>query len=308
MRRRGAALLVVLAAASAGCSGGGTATVSTTPASHGPGVGRPPVVIGNEDFTEQRILGQVYAQALRAKGYRVRLRPDLSDQRAADRALADGQIDAYPEYIGTILRSVAGRTQPPPSEPVAYAATRAFEAPRGLRPLTPTPYARADGLLTTAAFARAHGLTSISDLARLGHVGLGADPDFDRRPSGLPALRRAYGLARARFAPLSQGTQYAALNAGRVQAAVVSATDPRLRSRRYVLLADPRGAFGVQNVVPIVSRTVLAAEGPAFRRTVDAVSAKLTLPAIRRLNAAVEVDKETPAAAAHGFLVSAGFA
>ena len=137
---------------------------------------------------------------------------------------------------------------------------------------------------------------------------MGATPDFDVRPSGLPAVRRAYGIAAVRFVPLSLGAQYAALAGGRVQVAVVGTTDPRLRSARYAVLPDPRGAFGVQNVVPVFARAVIAAEGPAFTRALDAVSARLTTRAMRRMNAAVELDKRDPAAVAHDFLASARLA
>ena len=56
MRSRLGLLLVVLASAPAGCSGGGPSAVSTTPAAHGPGRGRPPLVMGSQNFTEQRLL------------------------------------------------------------------------------------------------------------------------------------------------------------------------------------------------------------------------------------------------------------
>jgi osmoprotectant transport system substrate-binding protein len=161
-------------------------------------------------------------------------------------------------------------------------------------------------LATTAAYAHAHGLHDIGGLARVGPFALGAPPTFDTRATGLPALRRAYGISGARFVPLSLGAQYPALNRGRIQVAEVVTTDPALRTGSYVVLADPKRVFGVQNVVPVFSRAVIAAEGPTFTRTLEAVSAKLTTTAMRRMNAAVEVDKRSPADVARDFLRSAG--
>jgi osmoprotectant transport system substrate-binding protein len=264
------------------------------------------VVIGSQGFTEQRILGELYAQALRAKGFRVRLKSDLPNRVAADQALVNGQIDGYPEYIGAILETIAQRPRTPAAAGVAYRAVRAFETGRGLTALAPTPFERATALATTAAYARAHRLTQIGGLARVGAFALGAVPDFQTRAAGLPALRRAYGIAGVRFVPLSQGLQYPALDGGRVQAATVMTTDPPLRTGRYAVLADPKRVFGVQNLVPVFSRTVIAAEGPVFTRTVEAVSAKLTTQAVRRMNAAVELDKRDPADVAHDFLHASG--
>ena len=297
------AVLFGLAAATAGC-GGGSATSTTPP--QGPGSGRPPVVIGSQSFTEQRILGELYSQALRAKGFRVRLKPDLPNQAAADQALIDGQIDGYPEYIGAILQTVAPRAQTPAQPGAAYRAVRAFEAGRGMEALAPTPFERTTALAATAAYARAHRLTQIGGLAHVGAFALGAAPGFETRVTGLAALRRAYGLVRARFVALSRGVEYTALDRGRVQAAAVMATDPPLRTGRYTVLADPKRVFGVQNVVPVFSRAVIAAEGAVFTRTVEAVSAKLTTQAMRRMNAAVELDKRTPAGVAADFLHASG--
>jgi osmoprotectant transport system substrate-binding protein len=299
-----AVLGVGLAAATAGCGGGGSST-STTPR-HGPGSGRPPVVIGSQNFTEQRILGELYAQALRAKGFRVRLKRDLPNQVAADQALVNGQIDGYPEYIGAILETIAHDARPPTHTAAAYRAARTFEARRGLTALAPTPLERATALAATAAYAHAHRLTQMGGLRRVGAFALGGPPDFDTRAAGLPAVRRAYGIAGVPFVPLSQGLQYSALDGGRVQVAAVMTTDPPLRTGRYAVLADPKRVFGVQNIVPVFSRPVVAAEGPVFTRTVAAVSAKLTTQAMRRMNAAVEVDKRDPAAVAYDFLHAAG--
>jgi osmoprotectant transport system substrate-binding protein len=299
-----AVLAAGLAAAAAGCGGGGSST--STASRHGPGSGRPPLVIGSQHFTEQRILGELYAQALRARGFRVRLKADLPDGAAADQALVDGQIDGYPEYVGAILQTVAHDPRAPSGAGAAYRAVRALEARRGFTALPPTPFERATALATTAAYAGAHRLTQIGGLARVGPFALGAAPGFETRATGLAAVRRAYGLAGARFVALSRGLEYAALDRGRVQVAAVMTTDPVLRTRRYTVLADPRRVFGVQNVVPVLSRSVIAAEGTVFTRTVEAVSAKLTTQAMRRMNAAVEVDKRDPAAVAHDFLRAIG--
>jgi osmoprotectant transport system substrate-binding protein len=257
---------------------------------------------------------------------------------AADQALVNGQIDGYPEYIGAILETIAHDARPPTHTAAAYRAARTFEARRGLTALAPTPLERATALAATAAYAHAHRLTQMGGLRRVGAFALGGPPDFDTRAAGLPAVRRAYGIAGVPFVPLSQGLQYSALDGGRVQVAAVMTTDPPLRTGRYAVLADPKRVFGVQNVVPVFSHSVLAAEGPVFTRTVEAVSAKLTVQnivpvfsrpvvaaegpvftptvaavsaklttqAMRRMNAAVEVDKRDPAAVAYDFLHAAG--
>lgn len=276
----------------------------------GPGVPaalhRPPVLLGAKSFTEQVVLGQLYAQALRAQGYTVALKQDIGSTEAIHEALTSGQIDGYAEYTGTLLSAVAQITEPKRSRRAAYDAVKAFEARRGLAVLDETPFENVDAVAVKAGFARQNKLKEVGDLRRLGSVKLGGPREFENRLTGLAGVKRTYGITRVAFEPLSIGLQYAALDKGQIRAADVFTTDPALRSGNYTVLEDPRHVFGFGHVVPIVNRKVISAEGPGFAQTIDAVSAKLTTRAMQKLNAAVDVDKETPADAARAFLEANG--
>jgi len=109
-----------------------------------------------------------------------------------------------------------------------------------------------------------------------------------------------------RTTPLAIGRQYAAIDAGRVDVAAVFTTDGQLASHRYVLLDDPRGVFGTQHVAPIISAAALRTHGPRLRTVIDAVSRRLTASAMRRMNAAVQLDGRSSANVADRFLRTAG--
>jgi glycine betaine/choline ABC-type transport system substrate-binding protein len=106
--------------------------------------------------------------------------------------------------------------------------------------------------------------------------------------------------------PAKIGTQYEALADGRAQVAVVFTTDGELSRGGFALMKDPRNIFGFQNVTFVVRGDVLTREGPAFRKTVDAVSAILSTQALRVMNAAVELDRQSPEAVARQFLAANG--
>ena len=74
------------------------------------------------------------------------------------------------------------------------------------------------------------------------------------------------------------------------------------------MLADPKHVTGFQNVAPIVKSSVATAAGPKFTNTVNAVSAKLTIPAIVAMNKAFYVDKKSAASIAKAFLKANGLA
>jgi osmoprotectant transport system substrate-binding protein len=308
----GAIVLAALTAAGCGSSSTPTTTAHTTTVAPGtatrePGAGKPAVTIGTKNFTEQFILGQLYAQALRAKGYTVNLHSNIGPSEVMDHRLADAAIDGYPEYTGTIL-SVFGRDiKRPASASEAYQMATGVEHRHNATLLGMAPAEDTDVVITTPAFANGHGLHSLSDLVRLKPgVALAGPPEFRTRFNGLVGMREEYGIRTLRFLPMSIGEQYRALAGGQAQLAVAFTTDGNLTQGGYVLLADPKNIFGFQNVTFVVRNSVLAREGPAFAATINAVSAKLSTQALRLMNAAVALDQQNPAGVAHQFLGANG--
>jgi osmoprotectant transport system substrate-binding protein len=290
------ALLIVLA----GCGGGDDDPGEREP--QGPA----PIRLGTKNFTEQYILGELYAQAMRAKGIRVDLKSDVGSSEIVDQAMQIGSLDMYPEYTGVLLSEIAGRTDRPDSADAAYEAARAFERGRGYELLARTPFTDSNALAVTPATAREHGLRAIGDLAKIpGGAVIGAPPEFRTRFEGLEGLRSRYGLRDARVTAMPIGRQYEALDSGKVDAAAVFTTDGMLEEGEYVILRDPRRLFSFQNVAPVVRASVLK-RVPGIARAVDPVSAKLSTEAMRRMNAEVDIEGKDPAAVAEAFLRAQG--
>jgi len=298
-------ILLALLAGGCGSAGKDATTAPRRPAGSGEAAGRL-VTLGTKNFTEQFVLGELYAQALRAKGFRVRLKRNIGPSELIDQTLTSGRIDLYAEYTGVVATVIAGRSRRLRSARQAYEAARSFEARRGFTMLAPTPFSDVLALAVKPARARRDRLRDIGDLRRLGAFSFGGAPENETRYQGLVGMRRAYGLTKARFVPVTLGDQYRALDSGRVDVANVLTTDGQLARGAYVVLRDPKRIFGFQNAAPVVNRRVLAAEGPAFRRTLDAVSARLTDRAMRAMNAAVDIDRRDAADVARTFLRAHG--
>jgi osmoprotectant transport system substrate-binding protein len=308
IRRLGAGGLALTAAVALGACGSSSSSSSTTTSGGTtlPGTGKPAITLGDKNFTEELILGQLYAQALRSKGFTVNLKENLGATELVDKLLTSGQIDMYPEYTGTILAVIANQKTPPKTAAAAYAQAKAFEQTRGFTLLAATPFYDSDALATLPAYAKAHSLKTIADLKPLGKkVRLIAAPEFATRTEGLVGLKQVYGI-NPTFKPLSIGLTYTALDSGDADVADVFTTDAQLVGGKYVLLSDPKFVFGFQNVAPVVSQKVLSAEGPAFAQTLNAVSATLTTKAVQTMNAAVSVDKQTAKSVAKTFLAANG--
>jgi osmoprotectant transport system substrate-binding protein len=307
-----AVLALCLAACGSSSSPGSSSVASATTggsASHGPGAGKPAVTIGTKNFTEELILGQLYAQALRARGFSVTLKNDIGASEVVHRQLAAGQIDGYPEYTGTILSVLARDARRPPNADVAYLRAAAFERRHGDVLLAMAPATDTDVVIAKPAFAAQHHLSTLADLARLGSAArLAGPPEFRTRFNGLIGLKQVYGVRHIGFLPVKIGDQYAAIGDGRAQLATAFTTDGQLSQGGYALLRDPQNIFGFQNVTFVVRREVLAREGPAFAQTINAVSSKLSTQALRVMNAAVVLDQQSPVAVARQFLGANGLA
>lgn len=306
--------IAALASATLTACGSDTHSASTVgspaPTAHKtvlPGTGKPLVAIGDKNFTEQFVLGELYYQALTAEGFSVILNRNIGPTEVTIQALESGRLGMYPEYLDTWNSAVAGYRQSFPTSFRAYQAAQRYALAHGLALLNPTPFMDTDAIAVSFNYASEHHLSSLSDLRNVAPtLTLGAAPQFQQSPTGLPDIEQLYGFVPAAFKPLVVGQQYQALDQGTVQAADVNTTDAQLLTGDYKLLQDPIHAFGWGNVVPVVSLKVLEQEGPAFASTIDKVSALLTLPVMRQLNAAVDVSGEDPAVVARQFLMAHG--
>ena len=291
-----AALAVAVLLAFGACGGGDAGSTRTASEV-------PPLRIGTKNFTEQFILGELYEQALEAKGFRVVLKRNVGSTEIIHQALLDGALDMYPEYVGVLLSEVANRRMRPASPRAAYRAAEAFEARNGFTLLATTPFSDSNALAVKPSYARRYGVRTIADLRQVpGTVRIGAPPEFRTRYEGLIGLARRYDIHNVEAVALPIGAQYDALDEGRVDVAAVFTTDGQLADRRYVLLEDPRGVFGTQHVAPIISRRALRARGPRLEATINAVSRRLTARAMREMNAAVDLDGRRPRDVAAEFL------
>jgi osmoprotectant transport system substrate-binding protein len=263
----------------------------------------PTVKVGSKNFPEEYILGELYTQALKAKGFNVTYKQSIGSTEIIQVALTSGQINFYPEYTGVIVQDVFHNALSPSTAAATYALAKKEEAAKGYTLLNPTPFFDTDAIAVTNATAKKYDLHTIVDLAKVPNLTLGAMPEFQTRNTGLIGLEKEYGLHKIQFVALGSVSSYQALDSGKVLAADVFSTDPPLASpSKYTVLTDPKNLFGFENVAPIVATSLVKAAGPSFVTTVNAVSAKLTQAAILAMNKAVEIDQESPASVAAAFL------
>jgi osmoprotectant transport system substrate-binding protein len=297
------ALFVMLLAACGSTGSSSTSSRSAAPSTSATTLGSSgkSLTLGTKDFPEEFVVGQLYRQALEASGCRISYEQNIGSTEIVDRALTSGQIDAYPEYTGESVSTVAKITKPVSTAREEYLLAKAFYAKRGQVMSDMTPFVDTDAVAVLTSYAKKYGLVSTGDLKKVPHFTFGARPEFLDRQEGVAGMRRVYGIKNLTFQSLALGVQYRALDSRAVDAIDVFTTDPQLASTKYTVLTDPKGIFGFQNVALVINKRKLSV-CPNVLAVVDRVNKLLTEPAIIAMNKAVAIDHEPAAAVAASFL------
>ncbi len=268
---------------------------------------RAQVIVGSKNFTEQLILGEMYAQLLAARDLSVERRLNLGGTQIAMAALRKGDIDVYPEYTGTAL--IAELHLAPLTDAAAiYRTVKTAYAQRyGLTWLDPAPMNNTQALATTRAIAQRYHVRTLSDLSAVApQLRLGAVPEFTERPDGLPGLQRLYGGFRFKQVRLFDiGLKYKALLTGNVDVVVAFGTDGQIAADDLLVFVDDKHLWPVYAVAPVVRDDTLR-RYPVIAPALNALSPRLTDATMRRLNKAVDIDESEPADVAKQFLKSEG--
>jgi osmoprotectant transport system substrate-binding protein len=313
------ALALTLGVGACGSSGDSTTSASTETTKEEGSISfnpenqeKPTLTIGSKNFPEQEILGEIYAQALAAAGYRVKTALNLGSETVAWKAVRSGQISGYPEYASTALTSFFGfEPDEVPSNPEAARekANAEFFKER-LWSFRPTPFASANAVGTTKAIAERYGLETISDLEGVSRkLSLYGSPECRQRIDCLLGLEKLYGLKFKSFTPVDIGLRYSVLEKGQADLSILFTTDPQLaaESDKFVILKDDKHVFPPGNVIFVYDKDAAWGAGPGFEQTIQFVQEGLSLKVMQELDARVELEKETPKQVARAYLESAGY-
>ena len=270
------------------------------------------VTVGSKNFTEQLILGEIYAQALEAAGYTVNTDLSLGSEQVAIQALRAGEISGYPEYTTTALTSFYGAAPDSVPTDVSEAATQAraeFEKD-GLVMFEPAPFesANAVGLLSTTADKL--GVETISDLeGKSQDLVLFGSPECRQRVDCLVGLQDGYGLQFKEFKPVDIEQRYPVLDDGQADLSILFTLDGELSSSdKYVVLEDDQNVFpAAGNPAFVTDQATVDKAGPDYQETIERVQEGLTDEVMQELNARVDIDREEASAVATQYLQEEGY-
>ena len=246
--------------------------------------------VGSKRFTESFILGEILTQTAARTGP-AEHKQGLGNTAIVLGALRSGAIDVYPEYLGTIDQEILKNP-----EPTSLQAMQAALRPLGLGVAVPLGFSNGYAL----AVRGDAGLQRLSDLAAHPELHIGLTHEFLGRVDGWPGLARRYGLPQQPRG-LDHGIAYEALAQRQVDAIDIYSTDAKIRQYGLRVLDDDKHYFPRYDAV-LLYRLDLPQRLPQAWRALQGLEGSITADDMIAMNAAAELDKQSFAAIARGWL------
>lgn len=250
-----------------------------------------PVVVGSKKFTESVVLGELAAQRLEAAGLEARHQRELGGTRVLWEALLQGELDAYPEYSGTLRQELLPEAR---TEAAVDARLHSLGLERGPSLGFQNTYA----IGMREARADALGITKLSQLRAHPALVFGFSNEFLDRADGWPALSRAYGLSPSDVRGLDHDLAYRALMDGDIDLTDLYSTDAEIRAYGLRVLEDDRRHFPEYEAFLLLRADL----SPRAKAALATLGGRLDEGEMIGLNARVKLDGEAEGAVAADFL------
>jgi osmoprotectant transport system permease protein len=256
----------------------------------------PPVTVGSKSFTESVILGEMVRQLAEHEGAVADHRKQLGGTRVLWNALLSGDIDAYPEYTGTLLQELLVGDGPGTRDELERALAR-----RGIRMTGPLGFNNTYAIGVTSGLADGLGLESISDLAGHPDLAFGFANEFMDRADGWPGLRDHYDLPQNNVRGLDHDLAYRGLASGAIHATDLYSTDAEIAYYDLRALEDDLGFFPDYQAV-ILYRADLEARAAEVVRAFRRLETRISASRMSAMNARVKLGGEPESQVAGDFL------
>jgi osmoprotectant transport system substrate-binding protein len=261
--------------------------------------------VGTKDFTENLIVGELYALALEDAGYKVERVPNIAGS-VIHTSMVNNKIDLYPEYTGTGLLVVLKEKLITDPEEVYKKVKEGYEKQYKITWLNYSEANDGAGLVIRTELSRKLGITTISDLQKhAAEIRFASQGEVDQREDGIPALEKVYGKFNWKSSRVyDNGLKYQVLKNNEADVAPAYTTEGQLvNTSEFTLLEDDKHVWPPYNLAPVIRDNVLQSH-PDIADIINRISAKLDTKTLTALNAKVDVNKEDYEDAAKDFYKS----
>lgn len=264
--------------------------------------------IGCKNYTEQLILGEMFAQLIEAKtDLAVDRRWNLGGTMICHQALVNGSIDGYPEYTGTAYKSILGLGDADGGDGSVLERVREEYLERyGCVWLDPLGFNNTYTLTVRKQDAESNGWETIGGMADdAPGLSAGFTAEFTERADGFPGLREAYGLTFESVRDLDPGLMYQAIANNSVDVICGFSTDGRIPAYNLVTLEDNKGFFPPYEAAPVFRKETLDAH-PELRDILGELAGRIGNETMRDLNYQVDENHRSASEVAREYLAGEG--
>lgn len=240
--------------------------------------------VGSKAFTESVILGEMLKLLGEQQNIDVDHRHNVGGTRILWEALRSGQLDAYPEYTGTLGEEIFSSR-----DIEGIDALRAEVQANGIRMTAPLGFNNTYVLGMRESRAKELNIRTIGDLRNHPDLVLRFSNEFLKRADGWQALAAAYKLPQRDVRGLEHALAYQAINVGTIDVTDLYATDAKIDKLGLRRLDDDLGHFPAYEAV-FLYRADLQERFPAWVASLHRLEGRISARRMTQLNAAVELD------------------
>lgn len=260
------------------------------------------IIVGSADFTESKVMAELYAQAMSTKGVNVSTKPGIGSRELYIKALKDKSISVVPEYTGNLLQYFDKNTKASTAKEVEKQLPGVAKK-KGFKVLTKSSAVNQDTYVVSKKFSEKHHVKTLGDLSKVGDVKVGGPTELKKRPYGPEGLKQMYKVKVSDFQSYkSTAIEVKDLKDGKIQTGDFFSTDAAIKDNNFVPLKDPQRMILPENVVPLV-RPAVAKNNDAVD-AMKAVNKKLSTDDLAQLNKKVDSKHKKPHSVAKQWLES----
>ncbi|ADO83502.1 glycine betaine ABC transporter substrate-binding protein [Ilyobacter polytropus] len=266
------------------------------------------IKIGHKNFTEERILGQIFSVMIENHtDYKTDVK-ELGGTKICFEAVKNGDIDLYPEYSGTAYAAILGKSGLTDPDEVYRLAKEGLKAEYDLDYLNTLNFNNTYTLAVRPETAEKYNLKTFSDIEKVsGELVIGATMEFLEREDGILGLKKAFpSMEFKEQKPLDGGLRYTAIKELKIDVTDAFSTDGKLLEYNLVILEDDKNVFLPAYVAPILNGKFAEAY-PDVVEVLEKLSGQINEAEIQKMNYRADEQGIPTRVVAEEFLKEKGF-
>lgn len=266
------------------------------------------VTVGSKDFSENIVLGEIFAQLIEAKtDLKVIRKLNMGGTFVNFEAIKNGQIDLYPEYTGTALTAQLKMDVITDADETYRTVSEEFDKQFNIKWLKPLGFNNTYTLAVTNEIFETYRIETFSDLAAISeNLVFGAEHEFFDRQDGFDGLVKTYGMKfKGEPKKMNVSLKYQAMGSGDIDVTDAFATDGQIKQYNLKVLKDDKNFFPPYYAAPIIRKEVLE-KYPELEQILNSLEGLIDDETMMEMNYKIDVDNQDIKKVAEDFLREKG--